>query len=267
MKYFATVWHTGAEQLQDKEQRNKIAMGFNTLVWRNRVPVTHIALQFSWSELVNTWNFSTVAASYYLLMMTKRSIIPVLNHPLWGIVLTDTLYIHIRGAKNPNTCTVICHNQPTNIQLNWNTQSKLTLRACMATCGTLWFTLFMIDLRLSFALKKEQNDLRLDALLCSVKIKQITLRLFKSLCSSEVNELLFLKGNMACPCSPIGRWSNPITDVHDEPPVICCVVFIGCLLWKCVQQGYICSSEKNIEAASLQTHLCAGMPTEDACRE
>lgn len=33
-------------------------------------------------------------------------------------------------------------------------------------------------------------------------------------------------------CLPVGRRPNFITDVHDERPVICRVVFICCLLWK-----------------------------------
>lgn len=36
--------------------------------------------------------------------------------------------------------------------------NKLTLRACMATWGTLWLILFIIDLKLSFGLQHKRTE-------------------------------------------------------------------------------------------------------------
>lgn len=46
----------------------------------------------------------------------------------------------------------------------WKRANKLTLRACMATWGTLLLTLFIMDFKLSFGLKGEKNRIEHNAL-------------------------------------------------------------------------------------------------------
>lgn len=101
---------------------------------------------------------------------------------------------------------------------------KLTLRACIATWGTLWLTRFIMDFMLSFGLKGS-NTAQRNSILVHGQLPNKT-----SGYADWLEDLWLLIESVKI--LPIRGCSNLVTDVHDESPVICCVSFICCFLWK-----------------------------------
>ncbi len=133
---------------------------------------------------------------------------------------------------------------------------ELTVNACMPTWGTLWFTRFMIDLRQSFALWQNQREndkegqgniyIRERQTFIHSKItikyifnkKVIIQATLKLLIVTKISiKHIFIKILFVCFYfhSPIGSCPDPVTDFHNEGPVLWCASFTRCFLWISIQ--------------------------------
>lgn len=147
----------------------------------------------------------------------------------------------------------------------------------MATWGTLWLTLFIMDLKLSFGLKQKKNKTNYKTHCSYIRYTTAQVLMAHSVDYFQLHSSfrLFWQAVQRMEyvnCSavqlqmssslPIGCCSNFITDVHNKPPVICCVVFIGCFLWNYDKQAvHMVWWEiilTGITAACLQAYCISG---------